>query len=116
MRSKGKALLLLKWALQLIGLCGTLAFAISVISPADDDVPQDCVASSGRTLGHKTRLLRFTHPGSTAAQIAVKALHAACLLQPTPANPARVAIGLIQLPDAILPRQTGERSPPRALQ
>lgn len=100
--------------LRAIGLCGTLAFLISVASPADDEVQQECLA--GRTRQHTVRLLKVASPGATARRIApAKALPVTCFQRHPATNTTSIAIDVLQLPGAILAHQTGDRSPPAEL-
>ena len=101
-------------ALRAIGLCGTLAFVISVASPADDELQQEFLA--GRTRQHAARLLRVTHPGARAGRIVpAKALPADCSLRQPATTPASITIDRFQLPGTVQAHKTGDRSPPRFL-
>jgi hypothetical protein len=100
--------------LRVIGLCGTLAFLISVASPADDDVQQEFLAC--RTRQRTVRLQQVTHPSAAAGRIVpVNALLITCGWQQPARTPIDIAIDLYQLPGAISAHQTGDRSPPAAI-
>ena len=48
--------------LQVVGLCGVLAFVISFASPVDDDVQPECMA--GRIRQCAVRMVKITYPAS----------------------------------------------------
>ena len=103
-----------KWrwkALSAIGLCGCLAFVISIVSPADDETQQEFLA--GRTRHHAVRLLKAKGPGSSCKRVATaKALPARREQQHRASTQTSIALRLFQLPGGILADHTGSRSPP----
>jgi hypothetical protein len=103
-----------RWrALRAIGLCGAFAFVISIASPVDDDLQQECVG--GRTREHAARLLKLSHPNTAAGRILpAKAPPVACKQRQLSGAPTGLAFDLLQLPGAAFSRQTGDRSPPLA--
>jgi len=103
-----------RWrALRAIGLCGAFAFVISIASPVDDDLQQECLA--GRTREHGARLLKLSHPNTAARRtLPAKAPPVACKQRQFSSTPTSLAFDLLQLPSTAFSRQTGDRSPPLA--
>jgi len=114
MKSQGNSFRQQWRVLRSIGLCGALAFVISVASPADDQIQQECMA--GRTRQHAAHLPKVIHRDTNAGRnLPAKALAVSCGQQQPVSTPTSIEIDPYQLPDAILAHQTGDRSPPSAL-
>jgi hypothetical protein len=110
MKSKGNAAGFWK-VLRLVGLCGSLAFVISVASPSDDEIQQECLA--GRTRHHSVRLLKTTIPAATLRyNISISALAVAFSLQRTQRIDRDFTTNSLPTRSAILAHKTGDRSPP----
>jgi|SRR5215469_2609218 len=96
--------------LQVVGLCGVLAFVISFASPVDDDVQSECMV--GHTRQCTFRMVNITHPASAKGTT----LEAASLpdtflsLSAYSRHPIKLDIGNFQY--EILAPSLPDRSPP----
>jgi hypothetical protein len=96
-------------ALRAIGLCGTLAFVISVASPIDDDVQQESAPSRRH---QSVTLSKATHPADGRARNASAVVPTPVISFFLPTTDATAVAMARALPSAIQAYQTGDRSPP----
>ena len=96
-----------------MGLSGILAFVISIASPLDDGVQQECLA--GRTRQHTVRLLKVRQSATGARRMhSMSASSVARQQAQVPSTATSLVVHIFLLHEAVLARQTGERSPPQA--
>src|SRR5215471_8299573 len=114
MTKPGKASRLEWTVLRAMGLCGILAFLISIASPLDDAEQQECLAA--RTRHHTARLLTVRQHGIGARHINSLSPQSVARWQPgVPTTATSLVAHILPPQGAVLAHQTGDRSPPQAI-